>query len=307
MSSRPTSLDEEVSSHLVVCVNDEPRNSRPICWLPVPRPGEPAQAPAIPRLCQRRRGLQRGHRTGQERVVVLVHQDVYLPAGWPRRLVAQWRHRAKTEGGHRHQRGLRRARPPRPLRCDRTRRPSRSPADALGYLPADVDGLDEVLMVVPAPPRCASTLTSGGTCTAPICCSRPVATGYGSWCSTHRVTTTHSRAASRGSTATASGCWLASGTTSSPCTPISPRSTRGCSPRRPREAAMRRPRTQRARSGNGERLRHREHRRARPEREQVALGAPNFEQARACRWRRCGPARSGGRTCEMAVVRSSAT
>ncbi len=79
---------------------------------------------------------------------MLVHQDVYLPEGWPARLVSQWR-LAERQGG--------------PIGIggvfgvlDR-----RVPFDAIGHvvhrdrllshrsLPADVDGLDELLMVVP--------------------------------------------------------------------------------------------------------------------------------------------------------------
>jgi len=93
-------------------------------------------------------GLNAGIERARGDLVVLVHQDVYLPKGWVRRLVAQWRRaqRAGTTVGLAGVFGV----------ADR-----RVPFDAIGHvvhrerllahgtLPADVDGLDELLMVVP--------------------------------------------------------------------------------------------------------------------------------------------------------------
>jgi hypothetical protein len=93
-------------------------------------------------------GLNAGIEQATNGLVVLVHQDVYLPEGWPARLTAQW-HLAQSRGGTVGIAGVFGV-------LDR-----RVPFDAVGRvvhrdrllshrdLPCDVDGLDELLMVVP--------------------------------------------------------------------------------------------------------------------------------------------------------------
>ena len=94
-------------------------------------------------------GLNAGIERAQGELVVLVHQDVYLPKRWVTRLLAQWR---LAQGGAERPIGLAGVFGV----ADR-----RTPYDAIGHvvhrdrllthgrLPADVDGLDELLMVVP--------------------------------------------------------------------------------------------------------------------------------------------------------------
>ena len=132
----------------VACVNDEAQLAANLARSPCFAPGTPHELLVFRGAASAGEGLNAGIAAARHDRVVLVHQDVYLPAGWPARLAAQWRAAAGGGGaiGIAGVFGVQ----------DR-----RVPFDATGrvvhrdrlldhrQLPADVDGLDELLMVVP--------------------------------------------------------------------------------------------------------------------------------------------------------------
>jgi len=138
----------EVPITFVACVNDDAQLEANLRRSPCLRDGSPHELLVFRDCATAAEGLNAGIEQARHGFVVLVHQDVYLPAGWPARMVSQWR-LAERHGG--------------PIGIggvfgvlDR-----RVPFDAIGHvvhrdrllahrtLPADVDGLDELLMVVP--------------------------------------------------------------------------------------------------------------------------------------------------------------
>ena len=139
---------EEVPITFVACVNDDAQLGANLARSPCLR-GDSRHELLVFRGCANAaEGLNAGIEQAQNELVVLVHQDVYLPEGWPARMVAQWR-LAEEGGGPVGIAGVFGV-------LDR-----RVPFDAIGRvvhrdrllshraLPADVDGLDELLMVVP--------------------------------------------------------------------------------------------------------------------------------------------------------------
>jgi hypothetical protein len=132
----------------VACVNDEAQLQANLLSSPCLRDPSPHEVLLFRGCANAAEGLNAGIEQARHELVVLVHQDVYLPAGWPRRLVAQWR-LARGQGGPIGISGVFGV-------LDRS-----VPFDAIGRvvhrdrllthrsLPADVDGLDELLMVVP--------------------------------------------------------------------------------------------------------------------------------------------------------------
>jgi len=145
----PTVDDEEEQPITVVaCVNDEAQLEANLLSSPCLRDPSPHQVLLFRGCASAAEGLNAGIERAKHELVVLVHQDVYLPNAWPQRMMAQWR-LAQQQGG--------------PIGIggvfgvlDRS-----VPFDAIGRvvhrdrllmhrdLPADVDGLDELLMVVP--------------------------------------------------------------------------------------------------------------------------------------------------------------
>jgi hypothetical protein len=140
-------VDERPIS-FVACVNDEGQLKHNLLASPVFRPGTPHELRLYRGMDSAAQGLNRGIREAEHDLVVLVQQDIYLPSWWPARLVEQWgaasagdtpaiagpfgvryREGGRTHVGH---------------AIDRDHL-LRSPH----FLPADVDGLDELLMVVP--------------------------------------------------------------------------------------------------------------------------------------------------------------
>lgn len=138
----------EVPITFVACVNDDAQLAANLARSPCLRGDGPHELLVFRGCLTAAEGLNAGIEQAAHDFVVLVHQDVYLPRGWPTRMVQQWRV-AEREGG--------------PIGIggvfgvlDR-----RVPFDAIGRvvhrdrllahrsLPADVDGLDELLMVVP--------------------------------------------------------------------------------------------------------------------------------------------------------------
>ena len=139
---------DEVPITFVACVNDDAQLDANLRRSPCLRGAGPHELLVFRGCATAAEGLNAGIEQARHELVVLVHQDVYLPAGWPARLVSQWR-LAERQGGPIGVGGVFGV-------LDR-----RVPFDAIGHvvhrdrllthrsLPADVDGLDELLMVVP--------------------------------------------------------------------------------------------------------------------------------------------------------------
>jgi hypothetical protein len=140
---------DEAPITVVACVNDDAQLSANLMRSPWLGPDGPHQLLTFRGCASAAEGLNAGIAQAEHDLVVLVHQDVYLPAGWPARLRRQWRTAARA-GGDIAMAGVFGVR-------SRT-----EPFDAIGrvvhrdrllvhhQLPADVDGLDELVMVVPA-------------------------------------------------------------------------------------------------------------------------------------------------------------
>jgi len=132
---------------IVACVNDEDQLRANLLHSPCLR-GDRHQVLLFRGCTSAAAGLNAGIAQAEHELVVLVHQDVYLPKDWPARLFGQWRTAALRPGtiGIAGVFGV----------LDR-----RVPFDSVGHvvhgdrllthrtLPSDVDGLDELLMVVP--------------------------------------------------------------------------------------------------------------------------------------------------------------
>jgi len=132
----------------VACVNDDDQLAANLARSPCLRGAGPHELLVFRGCASAAEGLNAGIEQARNELVVLVHQDVYLPEGWPARVAAQWR-AAQDQGGPVGIGGVFGV-------LDR-----RVPFDAVGrvvhrdrllshrQLPIDVDGLDELLMVVP--------------------------------------------------------------------------------------------------------------------------------------------------------------
>ena len=150
---------DEIPITFVACVNDDEQLAANLGRSPCLRDPGPHELLVFRDCASAAEGLNAGIDQARNELVVLVHQDVYVPAGWPARLGAQWR-LAQAQGGPVGIAGVFGV-------LDR-----RVPFDAIGRvvhrdrllshrsLPADVDGLDELLMVVPrdTPLRVDATL-----------------------------------------------------------------------------------------------------------------------------------------------------
>jgi SAM-dependent methyltransferase len=143
---------EEEPLSFVACVNHDAQLLDNLAASPCLRLGSPHELVQVRGARSAAEGLNAGLARAKHDLVVLVHQDVYLPAGWPARFLAQWRLAESTCGpvgvagvlGAFHDpavpAGIHRAghvldrhvllRPPGPL-------------------PAAVQGLDELLLAVP--------------------------------------------------------------------------------------------------------------------------------------------------------------
>ena len=139
----------EIPLTFVACVNDDEQLGANLLHSPCLRGAGPHELLVFRGCASAAEGLNAGIEQAKNELVVLVHQDVYLPEGWPARMVAQWR-LARQRGGPVGIGGVFGV-------LDR-----RVPFDAIGRvvhrdrllshrdLPSDVDGLDELLMVVPS-------------------------------------------------------------------------------------------------------------------------------------------------------------
>jgi SAM-dependent methyltransferase len=132
----------------VVCVSDQGTLNANLLSSPCFRPGSPHQVLLMGNCRSAAEGLNRGLGRAKHGWVVCVHQDVYLPAGWPSRFWQQCRRALRTYGrvgvaGVMGVRGVGEEKrwcahvvhQDRPLRA--------------GPLPAPVDALDELLLALP--------------------------------------------------------------------------------------------------------------------------------------------------------------
>jgi SAM-dependent methyltransferase len=136
----------------VACVNHDAQLLDNLAASPCLRPGSPHELIEVRGAKTAAEGLEAGRARARHDVVVMVHQDVYLPAGWPARFLAQWRVAEATCGpvgvagvyGSAHH-------PAAPGGIGRAGHVLdrhvllREPAP----LPAAVQGLDELLVAVP--------------------------------------------------------------------------------------------------------------------------------------------------------------
>ncbi|MBV8464396.1 MAG: methyltransferase domain-containing protein [Burkholderiales bacterium] len=75
----------------VACVNDEAQLRANLLRSPCLQPGSPHQLIAVRNAPSAAAGLNYGLDHAEHEIVVLLHQDVYLPAGWTKRFLAQYR------------------------------------------------------------------------------------------------------------------------------------------------------------------------------------------------------------------------
>jgi 2-polyprenyl-3-methyl-5-hydroxy-6-metoxy-1,4-benzoquinol methylase len=155
----PPTVDDVPPLTFVACVNDEDQLASNLLRSPCLRDGGPHEVLLYRGCTTAAEGLNRGIDQASNDLVVLVHQDVYLPDGWPDRLVDQWRRAARDHVvgiagvfGSRQDPGLVEGREHSDARghvgriVDRDHLHDTSGNDAF---PAVVDYLDELLMVVP--------------------------------------------------------------------------------------------------------------------------------------------------------------
>ena len=132
----------------VACTNDPEQLQSNLLASPCLGPGSPHEVLLYEGMGSAAEGLNRGIREAKNDLVVLVHQDVYLPSWWPAQLTAQWA-RAEEAGpvavagafGVRYREGGR-------VHVGHVVDRDHLLAQDVP-LPARVDGLDEMLLVVP--------------------------------------------------------------------------------------------------------------------------------------------------------------
>jgi hypothetical protein len=132
----------------VACTNDAAQLHSNLLASPCLAPGHPHEVLLYEGMGSAAEGLNRGIREASNDLVVLLHQDVYLPSWWPAQLDAQWQ-LAEQDGpvalagafGVQYREGG---------RTNVGRVIDRDHLLAMDVaLPATVDGLDEMLLVVP--------------------------------------------------------------------------------------------------------------------------------------------------------------
>jgi SAM-dependent methyltransferase len=148
----PGGPNEEVPEEpvsFVVCVSDEATLQANLLNSPCLRPGSPHEVLGMGGCASAAEGLNRGLARARHRLVLCVHQDVYLPRGWLGRYLHQYRRAEQSYGplGVVGVYGVTRG-AGGPARAghvaDRYRLLRESPP-----LPALVETLDEVLLAVP--------------------------------------------------------------------------------------------------------------------------------------------------------------
>lgn len=132
----------------VACVNDELQLANNLLASPVFDPGSPHQLLTYREMTSAAEGLNRGLHEAEHDLVVFIQQDIYIPSWWPARLWRQWELASADtppslagpfgvryrEGGREHVGHV----------VDRDHL-LRMPRE----LPARVDGLDELVLIVP--------------------------------------------------------------------------------------------------------------------------------------------------------------
>jgi hypothetical protein len=146
----PALAEEPIT--FAVCVNDEAVLAANLLASPCLRPGSPHELLAFRGVRSAAEGANAALDKARTRIVVLVHQDVYLPRGWAARFVAQWDLAEKQLGplgaagvyGVRHDPAAPRATSRSGHVVDR-----HSLLREPGALPARAETLDELLLAVP--------------------------------------------------------------------------------------------------------------------------------------------------------------
>jgi hypothetical protein len=133
----------------VACVSDEANFRANLAASPCLGPGSAHQLLPFTNCRSAADGLNAGLAQARHRIVVCLHQDVYLPVDWPRRFVAQW-NRVEAQFGRIGVAGVYGVAGTGPSArrtgfvVDRDRVLQEPPP-----LPACVDSLDELLLAVP--------------------------------------------------------------------------------------------------------------------------------------------------------------
>ncbi len=139
----------EVPLTFVACVNDEAQLDSNLLHSPCLRAPGPHQVLLFRGCATAAEGLNAGIAQAVNDLVVLVHQDVYLPEGWPARLFEQWQE-AQRQGGRVGVAGVFGIDSASPTDGRRGRVIDRDYLLATGdALPSDMDVIDELVMVVP--------------------------------------------------------------------------------------------------------------------------------------------------------------
>lgn len=88
----------ETPTTFVACVNDDAQFEQNLAASPCLAAGGPHQLIAVRGARSAAEGLQKGRELARNDVVILLHQDVYLPVGWPARFHEQWRRAQELHG-----------------------------------------------------------------------------------------------------------------------------------------------------------------------------------------------------------------
>jgi len=132
----------------VACVNDTDQLKSNLLASPCLGPGTPHEVLLYEGMGSAAEGLNRGLREAKNETIVFVHQDVFLPSWWPAQLALQWS-KAENSGGRIDVAGAFGVRYREGGRTHVGRVIDRDRMLAMDIeLPADVDGLDELLIVV---------------------------------------------------------------------------------------------------------------------------------------------------------------
>lgn len=141
-------VSEQRPVTFVACVNDELQLANNLLASPALADGSPHQLLTYREMTSAAEGLNRGLHEAEHDLVVFIQQDIYIPSWWPARLWHQWERASAAiapslagpfgvsfrEGGREHVGHV--------VDRDHLLRMPRA-------LPARVDGLDELVLIVP--------------------------------------------------------------------------------------------------------------------------------------------------------------
>ncbi len=94
----PADVSRQEPMTFVACVNDEAQLADNLLASPCLLPGTPHQVILVRDASSAAEGLERGRAQALHDPVVCLHQDMYLPAGWPDRVRAQLREAERRFG-----------------------------------------------------------------------------------------------------------------------------------------------------------------------------------------------------------------